>query len=386
MAVRDARKGQVYSLVVLIMAVPILFFLTYYMTSVQSMKFGTSERIIADQLRETGRSIEEDFVRAVQIAGIRASLGATDYMIREGQPLDDAKLRMEELIINGTIFGNYTYVMYNNTINDWRNKIYSITPGFNLYIDYSNLSIQNYDGFHLLARVRLRFNISDKLNTAKISKNADKDIYIPLENIEDPVFPYKTYGVVPRSITFYPYPYHAIKIVTGSGSSGNCTGNVTYDPFDPSPGGKILVTLNASGISGFDGVVGEYSDLPSISCYVAGAINAVSLTQTLLNQSGYPELYLDQNTDGVWSLPINDALERGYYSKFSNSSGPDLLQRLEGNLSETRNGMETFVNIPDLQDWGVPVKTNQISLAYLYFRTESITGTTVRGLPSWFRR
>lgn len=382
---KPARKGQVYSLIALLMTIPILFFMTYYISSIQTMKFGTSERIIADQLKETERSIETDFVRATEISGIRACLGATDYMIREGQPLDSAELRLEELIVNGTLFGNQTYVMQNNTMDDWRNDIYSITPEFNIFLDYSNFSIQNYNGFYLLARVRLYFNISDKLETAKISKNVEKNILIPLENIEDPIFPYKTNGVVPRSIVFYPYPYHAIKIVTGSDSSGSCSGNVTYNPSDPSPGEKILVTQNASGISGFAGVVGEYSDLPGTSCYVVGTGNAVNLTQTLLNQSGYPELYLDQNTNGLWSLPINDALDKGYYSRFENSSGPNLLQRLEDNLSESTNGMETFVNIPDFQNWGIPVKTNQISLAYLYFRTTTHTGVPVRGLPSWFR-
>lgn len=381
----ERKKGQVYSLIALLMAIPIFFFLTYYMTSVQTMKFGTSERIIADQLMETGRSIEEDFVRAVQISGIRASLGTTDYMIREGQPLDDAAFRTEELIINGSIFGNLTYVMLDNTLDDWRNDIYSLTPGFILFINYTNFSIQNHDGFHILATVDLEFNISDKIDTAKISKKVVKSILIPLENIEDPIFPYNTNGVASRGIRFYPYPYHAIKIVTGSSSSGNCSGNVTYDPFDPSPANKILVAQNVSGISGFAGAVGEASDIPSLSCYVVGASNAVSLTQTLLNQSGYIELYVDQNTDGLWSLPINEALEYGYYSNFENTSGPSLLQRLEDNLSETTNGMETFVNIDDFQDWGVPVKTNQVSLAYLYFRSTSHTGTSVRGLPDWFR-
>jgi hypothetical protein len=386
MGMNVRRRGQVYSLVVILMSIPILLFLTYYMTSVQTMKFGTSERVIADQLKETGRSIEEDFARAIEISGIRACLGTTDYMIREGMPLDSAELRMEELILNGTLFGNQTYVMLNNTIDDWRDKIYSITPGFNVLLEYSNFSIQNYNGFHLLAGIRLYFNISDKLNTAKISKDVSKSVLIPLENIEDPIFPYNTNGVASRGIRFYPYTYHAIKIVTGSSSSDNCSGNVTYDPLDPAPANKILVTDNASGITGFAGVVGEYADTPSISCYIVGASSAIGFIQTLLNQSdGWVELYLDQNTNGVWSLPINDALENGYYTRFDNSSGPNLMQRLEGSLNETTNGIETFVNIPDFQGWGVPVKTNQISLAYLYFRSTTHTGIQVRGLPDWFR-
>ncbi len=381
----SVRRGQVYSIIAVMIAIPILFFMTYYMESVQTLKFGASERVISDQLRETGRSIEDDFGRAVEISGIRACLGATDYMIREGEPLDNATQVLEELISDGTIFGNLTFVMFNNTLDDWRCDIYEMTPGFNLFVDHSGLYVGNHDGLNLMARVTLHLNISDKQETAKISKDVEKEVLVPVENIEDPIFPYHTNGVVPRSIRFFPYPYHAIRIAAGSQSSGNCTGNVTYDPSDPAPGNKILVTQNASGISGFAGVVGEFTDLPSTSCYVVGASGAVSLTQSLLNQSGWPELYLDQETRGEWSLPINDALEKGYYSSFQGSSGPDLLKRLEGNLEETTNGIETFVNIPELQGWGVPVKSGQISLAYIYFRDTTHAGTQVRGLPDWFR-
>jgi hypothetical protein len=378
-------RGQVYSLIAILMVIPLVFFITQYMVSVQTLKFGTSERIIADQLKETQRSIETDFSRAVQISGIRACLGATDYMIREGEPLDDAEARLGELILNGTLFGNQTYVMEDNTIDDWRDDIYSITPGFSVLIGYSNFTLQNYNGFYLVAGIRLRLNISDKLEIARISKNVDKTILIPLENIEDPMFPYRTGGVFPRTIRFYPYPYHAMKIVSGSLAAGNCSGNVTYDASDPDPAGKILVANNASGVSGFAGVVAETADTPSVSCSVLGASGAVGAIQSLLNQSGYPELYLDEQTGGVWSLPINDALGAGYYSHFTGSSGPDLLQRLEGDFGESANGMETFVNIPELQSQGISTKADQVSLAYLYFSSQTHAGVPVRGLPDWFR-
>lgn len=383
--IQKQRRGQMYSIIAILMAIPIMFFMTYYISSVQTMKFGTTERMVADQLRETERGIENDFERAIEITGIRACLGATDYMIREGQTLDNASYRLEELIVNGTIYGNQTYVMVNNSIYDWRTRILSITPGFNIIINFFNYSIENNDGFSLLAQVRLYFNISDRLNTVKISKDVVKNISIPIENIEDPTFPYNTLGSASRGIIFHPYPYHAVNIVTGTASLSNCSGNVSYNPSDPSPGGKILVTADATGISGFEGVVGEGPGIPSVSCYIVGATGAVSLTETVLNQSNYTELNIDMQTDGLWSLPINDALEKGYYTHFENESGPNLLMRLEGNLSETSNGIETFVNVPGLQDWGVPIKPNQVSLAYLYFDSSTHTGFQVRGLPDWFR-
>ena len=111
---------------------------------------------------------------------------------------------------------------------------------------------------------------------------------------------------------------------------------------------------------------------------------AVEKINQTMNASDYNEIYIDNQTGAVWSLPIREALDVGYYSSF-NSSGPNMLMRLEGNMSSKNNGFETFINIPDLQSVGLPVDANKISIAYIYFSSGSAPGTSVRGLQSWFR-
>jgi hypothetical protein len=89
----------------------------------------------------------------------------------------------------------------------------------------------------------------------------------------------------------------------------------------------------------------------------------------------------------VWSLPLNEALDEGYYARFG-SSGPDIFKRLEGKLSSSANSFETFVNIPQLVLSDVPIKPDQVSLAYLYFSGTSYPGVPVRGISinhDWFR-
>ena len=227
-------------------------------------------------------------------------------------------------------------------------------------------------------------NVSDKLNIARIDKEIDKEILVSVEGTEDPIFPVNTIGYVGRKIEKFPYPFHALKIKTGTSAIGNCRGNITFDPLDPEPADKILVTTNSSGISGFLGVVSEDSVIPGVACYLLNVGNAVEKINYTWNWSDYNEIYIDNQSSAVWSLPIREALDKGYYASF-NVSGPNMLMRLEGNMSSKRNGFETFINIPDLQSAGLPVDSNKVSIAYIYFSSGSSPGLSVRGLQSWFR-
>ena len=141
---------------------------------------------------------------------------------------------------------------------------------------------------------------------------------------------------------------------------------------------------DSAGVSGFAGVVSENSAVPSVSCYVLGLANATSVVNVTVTWSGYEEIYLDEQTDGAWSLPIREAIDNGYYFRFA-SSGPDMFRRLEGSLRQSDNGMETFINMPRIIASDVPVKPDQVSLAYLYFSGNTYTGYPVRGLQDWFR-
>lgn len=375
-------KSQLYSIIAILIIIPIFLFITQYLTSSQTIRQEISEKIVADQLHQLEKSVEQDFSKALTITNKRALLAAINWVIENGTGLDDAKFRLNELMENESLHGNKSFLMENNTLKDWKNKILAIPTGFNLDLNYSNLTIENWYGFNLNASTNLNISVSDNLGIAKIEKNdLEKSVLISVSGLEDPIFPLNTQGFVRRTVIKYPFPFYTKKIVTGA-SSGNCSGNATFNESDTGLN-KILITHNASGKgSGFGGVVSETSDLPSVSCYVIEASNAVNEINDTINQANYSIIYLDNLTDGVWSLPINQGLEQGYYSYF-NESGPNFLQRLEANLNSSTNGLETWVNIPELEQAGIPVY-DYSRIAYLYF-SDYPGCYKVRGLPDWFR-
>jgi hypothetical protein len=371
-------------LIAILIAIPLILFVTFYLSGEQHMDYAAIDKVVADQMHEVERSIEKDFVQAMSISGKRAFLAASNDVIREGRTLDDANSRLLELLTNGSLYGNYTYVMENNTITDWMDKITDMDLGFGIELNYSNLLLQGYDAFNVLLSVNLRINVTDELNVSRIDKSLPKESLISIEQVEDPIFALNTFGFISRPIKEYPYPYHAIEIVSGS-SDGTCRGNVTFNPSDPDAASKILVIEDGTGITGFLGVVAEMG-IPSVSCYVFNAPDAVNKTRAITDWSGYPVLFIDNETSTLWSLPVYEVPYEGYYTSFESDTGPNIFERLEGSLTGSgENGMETFINVERFQSVSLTVKTEQVSVAYLYFSTQSINGVPVRGMPSWFR-
>ncbi|MBI4176522.1 MAG: hypothetical protein HY518_04905 [Candidatus Aenigmarchaeota archaeon] len=383
----EMLSGQVYSIVTLLLVIPLLLFIIFFISSSQTIRYGTIEKVIADQLHQVEKSVENDFQKAVSISGQRALIAASDSVLSTGAYIDNSSARLGELMENGSLYGNPTFLMENNSIPDWILLMQGVQTGFDLQINHSGLAASNLDGFNLNAEVMLTIDIKDRLDVARIARTFPATVKIPVENVEDPTAAIGTQNLATRNIVRYPYSYYAKSMVAGSASYGNCTGTATFDPGAVNPGSKILIVSDASTApGGFLGYVGEAAGVPAASCYIAGAANAVALANATITQSNYSEVYLDELTKGAWSLPVNDAVEKGYYSHFPGTSGPDILQRLEGNLNESSNGLESFVNVDDLISAGAGIKgPDQSSLDYLYYQIGINNGQKVRGLPDKFR-
>ncbi len=363
----DMKKAQLYSLIAILIVLPVSLFIGFFL-NIQTNKSGfVMERIIADQEHQIAKNIEEDFGRALKIAGRRALLTAINRIIMKGEYLDNSSLRLSELMLNGSLNGTPEALMQNNTIKDWKEKLLQVDTGFVTDVNYSELKITNYDGFNIDFSAVLTINVSHPLNLSRIDKTFRKHVLVSLSGLEDPVFPLSTTGYVKRVVRRYEYPFYARKIVSGV-SSGNCSGEVTFNSTSPDSE-KILVVHDASGVSGFAGIVSESLNQPAVSCYIIGAANAVDLINQTIQESGYDIIHLDNLTDSVWSIPLINGIKN---SKYYASKGPNFLQRLEGNLSVSpdNKGMESFV----LLEPGLPVKDNQTRTDYLYFDNSTRTG------------
>ena len=378
-------RGQFYSAIAILIAIPIVVFVSLYVAT-QGGEDGIYQAIVADQIHQVEKGIENDFGKAVVTSGKRAMIAGDDYVVMSGKALTDAAGGMKELMQFGTIEGNESILMYNNTIPNWISKILAIPSNFDVNITYWGLDVAGSGAFHIKASAKINVSVADEIGIARIDKKGEYyEALVPIEGAEDPVFTMKTGGLVTRTIKSSPYAYRAKKLVVGGfNSSGNCTGNFTMNRSDCSS--KILVAANTSGValSCFSGFIIETSiNLSSDSdCYITGNINAVEAITQALAETNYNKIYIDGPTKAAWHLPIRDEIDEKYY--FS-GSGPLFLKRLEGNLNQTLDGLETFVNLPELESNQIPLKQNVISVDYIYFGGQDYIGYPVRGLQGWFR-
>ena len=75
-------------------------------------------------------------------------------------------------------------------------------------------------------------------------------------------------------------------------------------------------------------------------------------------------------------------MNKSYY--IAHNDSPNFLMRLEGNLGNSSNGIESLVNLEKFQQQGLAIKDRSI-VDYIYFGTKSTTNFRVNATPEWFK-
>lgn len=105
-----------------------------------------------------------------------------------------------------------------------------------------------------------------------------------------------------------------------------------------------------------------------------------------LNTYGRVERIISRNITSDFNL---EKLEDFFAKKnYAPGYGPSFLDRLAGRLynSYPGSGLETFVDLQELQSYEIDTKPTQTLIDYLYFNSSVIPGDTVTGFsPTWFK-
>ncbi|MCX6815973.1 MAG: hypothetical protein NT120_03930 [Candidatus Aenigmarchaeota archaeon] len=292
-------KGIFYSVVTLLFLAPLILLMITYLNYAETTTSSFTTKALGDKMVSFSTSIDSDLPRASYIISKRAVDSAVVHVDTTGVPLDDAEVRLKELMTNGTLYGNLSTLDF--TFNSWiiQLKQKGQSFGFNTSARLASLSIVPSDNYNLLVSVQLIVNVTDKTGTMRLDRLYGGSSVIPIGDFIDPLYTLKTNGIIKRTIT-----------------------------------------------------------IPNIT------------------------VFGQQNLDY--------AVAKKFYMR--STSGPSFLDRLEGRLTIgpkyqgiTNIGLETIVNLPELQANGLPVKQDQSAVDYLYFDTAMQSGTPVNSSYSWLR-
>jgi hypothetical protein len=87
-------RGQFYSLTAVLIAIPIILFVSFYILS-QARGPDIYERIVSDQIHQLESSLVRDFGKALVTSCKRSLIAAGDKVILNGTPLDNSVLRLK---------------------------------------------------------------------------------------------------------------------------------------------------------------------------------------------------------------------------------------------------------------------------------------------------
>jgi hypothetical protein len=377
-------KAQFYSMIAVALAIPIFVFTVYYVGHSGSLGDAVSERVISDQMKQLADSIELDTAKAIEISGRRALLEATSYVVSSGEPLSDASENITALMLTGILNGSESFLMGNNTMPDWDERISAKDTNFDVSIEYGNLTVENGDGFSIHVAIDVNVTVTEKFGRARIQKfNVRKDAYVSVIGLEDPLFPMRTQGFIRRTIREAPLRYAAERLVAvPTYAYGNCTGLLTFNKSEVDVS-KILAAENLSGVvyARHLGIILSDSDNMSgqIGCYLTGNASAYEILHAFSEALPAAKAHIDQGSKSAWSFPVADDLQGRYYYA---GGGPDFLERLEGKLVESGDGVSTFVYVPELEEQALTVTPNS-RVDWRYFAGDGDC-YQVTGLPAWF--
>jgi len=82
---------------------------------------------------------------------------------------------------------------------------------------------------------------------------------------------------------------------------------------------------------------------------------------------------------------VTNLLEHANASYYrASASAPNYLQRMQGLFANSSNGIESLVNVGELDDQGVSIKDRSI-VDYIYFGTKTTVNYRINNTPSWFK-
>lgn len=194
-------KGVFYSAIVMMLIAPIIMYIILYADISQTSLEETSTKIKGDKLAGFSRSIDQDLPRILEIAAKRAISMAMSYIDMKGEALDNADERLEEMMMNGTIYGAEFGLLGSGLVREWitaveqKGKPY----GFETSISVIELEVLPYDSFNIMISATVSVNITYSIESMKVDRLYKEDILVPIEGFEDPLYSIETEGLIKRS-------------------------------------------------------------------------------------------------------------------------------------------------------------------------------------------
>ncbi|MCJ7429193.1 MAG: hypothetical protein MUP66_02270 [Candidatus Nanohaloarchaeota archaeon QJJ-5] len=382
--------------------------MTIVLQTTADMQDRSTTNIRIDELYFFAESVNDDIERATSIIGRRALVAATNGVVENESGLDDSAYRISEAFYNGTVDGNTSQLMTDSTFEDWIVSMEQQATGEDYDVNISTaideISVTPENRFALSFAVNHSFAIED----TAISTGFDEGYtmatnMVSIEGVDDALLVLKTGGRrynqyrecsnTGASITTsgtdaeYNYTSDGTERTWASGDAFRYTGSSIPDVSEKDE--QVLVTADLCNyaVDELDQFAGVVSEEPTDGTNVCGSgeeidayIGGIDDRTEIMNGT---RLVMDQQD--VWHQYIPQMIEDRCY--FADPTGPSFLDRLNGSMGGSPEGIGSLLDVPDLPP--DQQESNTSAVDHVYFDPESDAGQTheIKGVSNhqeWF--
>ncbi|MBN2250892.1 MAG: hypothetical protein JW724_02305 [Candidatus Altiarchaeota archaeon] len=268
------RKGVFFTLAIVLLLIPLIFLVYFYVGLSQTKMEDTTAKIRCDEMHYFVEDVKKDLGRAVVIFGRRAAIYSLDHVVKvPGNPLGDyrfkcsdscnvdcekliypetgAEAALAELTLCGTLNNTNVTYMLNHTIREWVNRIEVRARDNNFRINTTLREIQVVpkDAWHFSIILDNNIEVIDETGICYYRGYSLRTLSnTSIIGLEDPLYTLSTEGAIIK----YIYDCDILKNITrlaGNGTIGDGTGS-----------GRVLLY---SSIGSADGMADYCEDTPA---------------------------------------------------------------------------------------------------------------------------
>ncbi len=201
------KKSQTFTIIAIILSAVIIswFMLSNY--SFPKMQKAEQVKYRVMTMNSFYKDILSDFDRAAYISAYRTVLSMEDIIIRNGSYISQFDKSFEEIMVNGTYFGENVSLIFNSTLNAWQEKIKrrANQVGIITNISFSNVEVRHYDPWTVNISLDIEMRLTDIANTAVWQKREKKSTMVSIIGFEDPLYAIGTLGRIANIVSKTPY-------------------------------------------------------------------------------------------------------------------------------------------------------------------------------------
>jgi len=202
------KKGIFYTFTAILFIFLTVTLLTPKFNFVKSDSYQFANRL--DSMNSFIDNIDSEVKTAIYVSGFRALIALIDDITKTGTFVDDLDYAFEDLMLNGTINNRDSYMMMDNTLISWRDKmvIQAKNIGVDLSINFSDISVYQTNPWEISISVDLEIKAIDQQGIAGWEINTTAFQIIPIIGLNDPVYTIYSGNQINRKINKINFSEH----------------------------------------------------------------------------------------------------------------------------------------------------------------------------------